>query len=64
MSDLLEARRNILIDALCDPWLELNPLEVAEIISELAEIDTELDGTDTGMSAQLDDAGFGSFGPM
>lgn len=38
----LELRRDLILSALSDPYLELNTVEVAELISELAEIDTEL----------------------
>jgi hypothetical protein len=43
MSDLLELRRDLILGALSDPYLELNTVEVAELIGELAEIDDALD---------------------
>jgi hypothetical protein len=43
MSALLELRRDLILGALSDPYLELNTVEVAELIGELAEIDDALD---------------------
>lgn len=38
--------------------------QVAEVCTAENRLRLELDGSDTDMSAQLDDAGFGSQGPM
>jgi hypothetical protein len=62
----LEARRTVILIALRERGYEMPISQIEELESELAGLDIRLqrdgDGSDTSLSGQLDEAGFGSGG--